>query len=148
MIINPIQAVAIIEENGIFLAQVEQQTTEPAVKPLQKSKSLVLIQVDKCTRVLPIKQMPSGNKLGYIKRFDETLAGEDQANVLRFVPDRQTVRKRSTEGGPTHANPKCPIEVSPRSVEPLVDHAFAHRLEHGRIVAAGFLPNNSGDSGH
>src|SRR5437867_9922873 len=91
MVINPAQAVAIVKEYDFPAPKVDQESREDAIQSGKESVTGFFIKMDEATRILWIEHVASRFEFVHIGSVEKILSDEQQADIFRLVPNRQTV---------------------------------------------------------
>src|SRR4030095_3994235 len=98
--VDPLEAVAIVEQQDQSLARIDDDAAEPAVEWRQKIGAPFEVPFHEIAA--PDRTAGTIVRLGPRRRVSlrELLAGEDHAHVLLGVPSRHRVRDRARMGDP------------------------------------------------
>jgi len=91
MVIDPAQAIAVVEEDDLAATKVDEKSREDSVQFRKEGITVFFIKMNKACGVVPIEYVASGTKVVRIRFVEKILSDEQQADIFRLVPNRQTV---------------------------------------------------------
>src|SRR5262245_11090768 len=98
---DPMEAVAIVEQQDRAPTRVDDDAAEPAVELLDKRGAALDVTLDKIGGSVRATSNALRDGARRRLRFREILAGENQAHIPFSVPCRHGLRERSPVGDPS-----------------------------------------------
>src|SRR5215470_3196316 len=103
MVVEPREPISVIEQCRLALSQVYQDTVEPAIQLRQETDTRLFVLVNQIAGVVRVSRygVALTSQILELGPIWENLANKHQTNILRLVPDRQAVGKRTSVTYPT-----------------------------------------------
>ncbi len=148
MIVNPLHAEPVVEQDDPTLARIDDQPVEEAVQIGEESRPHFLVEREKDLGLVR-RTSGRGRQAGLLGRIGrKMLPGEEQRKPVGLVPDRKTIRVGSPESGPADIGPELFVHEAPGHVVVGPVHGREHATELvpqlGRIT----LPDDPDESRH